>query len=189
MTDLVVQLREILPRHTPGARRTETVVFGALEPLGMMHLQLGCPTRVVDGNIQKQLSPSRMHRIHQLDKLLKRRGLPIKFRQGRIHIHKIDHRERAAVASHASIGRGRGVNRKKLNNSTTQRAGDKIEFLDQVAERPGLRNDVISVLLQYADGVPLLLCQRLVAIRMELPHKGGVQGVSPGIGFGLHLDP
>jgi hypothetical protein len=77
-----------------------------------------------------------------------RGGRGVEFGQGRINGGEAQGRVGAAEPAHAGIGGGRGVNGQQLDDPAPQLADDKIQFPDQVPERPRRRDDRVPGIVQ-----------------------------------------
>ena len=93
-----------------------------------------------------------MYFIYELLELIERRSLFVELGKGGVNIEQIHNGERTAEASHARVGGRSWVDRKQLHDATTERADNKVELLDEIAEFAGPRNDGIASLIKLLDG-------------------------------------
>ena len=183
---VVVELAEIRPDHSPGARRDKRAVRLPDKMLGMVDLFARTPAGMVDRNVDEQAGVPGMDGIGKLEELIHRRRLHVEFGIGRIDIEEIQRRERAAKPAHAGIdGRGR-VDRQQLDDPAAQGSGDEIELADDIAESARRRDHRIAAFFQPGD------CRRLGGIlrprqavgaelaREDRVHRAGIAGVGGG---------
>ena len=149
----VVQMGQILPHHTPGAGVLNLAGVVACQPLRVGGVQAGGPPGMIDGDIDENLAPARVHGIHQFQKLLQRGGFGIEYRQRRIHFGEAQSGIWAAKASHAAVNGGGGVNGQQLQIAASQPPHDKIQFGDQIPEGPRRRDHCIAGLVQIFNGL------------------------------------
>ena len=184
-----VQLAQILPHHSPGARTGEAAVVVAAEPLRMLDLQRRGPARVVNRQIQQHQAAARMNPVHQLAELLQRRRPVVELGHGRVDAEVVDRREGTAVAAHPRVGRRGRLHRQQLENAEPQRPHDVRQLPQHVAEAPGGRQHRVLLTVQEAlRSEAVLAAPRSGGVPPELAHEGVVDGVARGRSGRLHLD-
>jgi hypothetical protein len=181
---VVVQFRKVFPQHAPGPRRHERAVVVVVEPFGMVDLQVRCPAGVVDRHVEVDARIAPVHFVDEFLELVERRGLLVELGEGGIDIEQIHYGKGAAEAPHAGVGGRGGVDRQQLHDLAAQGADNKVEFLDEVAERSGLWKHGIARFVELPDGVFLVGGDGPAEFCLaELADKGGVHRVA-GAGFG-----
>lgn len=186
----IVQFGQIGPDDAPGSRRFELVfLVPAFEPFGMMILQPGSPSGVIDGDVEEEPSAAAMGLVEQFLKLLQGRGLAIELGQGGIDPHETERREGTAETSHSCVGGGRREDREELNDLEAEIVHDMIELGDEVSKLARARNDFVAGRLQLNDSRTVgSVLRSMGAIGTELADKGRVDGRGAGVAGRLHLD-
>jgi len=112
----------------------------------------GCsPSRMIDGNVQKQVPIIKMDTVGQLHELFKGRGRRIKLGQGRINFCKIQGCIRTAKPPHPGIGCGSRMNGQQMENTAAKTGKNKRNLFFQIPELAGLRNDRVPACIQLLD--------------------------------------
>ena len=144
---------------------------------------------MVGGQIHEKVAGAAVDRRDQFAELVQRRGARVELRQRGIDREKIERRKGRAVAPHARVGDGRGVDGQKLHDAEAERSHDVVQLAGHVAEGARGRNHGVAQLVQLA----LLVANRVgarVAVqrRAELAHERAVHRVRTRRVGGLDFD-
>ena len=134
----VVELNKIGPLDAPRARRVESAVRLAAEPVWMVRLKRRRPASVVRRKVDEQKPVARMHRVDELPELVERSRELVELRHRGIDREKIGRGKRAAVFAHYGVRRRDGERRKRLDDAEAHPVHDVVETPRNFAERAEL---------------------------------------------------
>ena len=134
----IVELNEVGPLYAPRARRVESAVRLAAEPVWMVRLKRRRPASVVRRKVDEQKPVARMHRVDELPELVERSRELVELRHRGIDREKIGRGERAAVFAHYGVRRRDGERRKRLDDAEAHPVHDVVETTRNFAERAEL---------------------------------------------------
>ena len=148
---LVSKFDQVLPRRAPRARADECAPTIAEEPFGMIFLQGGSPTGVVDYQIDKNPGSFRVCRISELTKLIEAGRAPIQFNQGRVDSEEVLNGIRTPETAEPRKCRRGGIDREQMENATPERIDDVREFANEVAELSRGRNNCVASIIEFLE--------------------------------------
>ena len=186
----VFEFDEVFPDVAPRAGADEFATGFAEVPFGMIFLKGRAPAGVVDDDVEEEPSAALVDAVGEFAELVNGGGVLVELDERGIDAGEFLTGVGTAETAEAREGRGRGRDRKQMENAAAERAEDVGEFAREVAEFSRGRDDGVAVLVEELEALFEMVVSgfRSRFTRAEHAREGAVNGVRRAIGIRVYGD-